>query len=338
MPRKVPHPRKRRKRNVYYLFMIVILLGLLTLGYFSINNTSSRLPQQNSPQELPSIGAATQFGVYIHGGEMANIADASIGAGNFQIIGVFEHLKNDGPGNPNKLKSICDDGFTPLISWETWGGRESNVTYSLADIASGKYDDLLYVYLDRFKKICHDTQIVIRFNHEMEMRPSYGHKHWTPWQGQPEEYTATWRHVVELAKNGGYDNIKWLWSPNRADEYIHPYYPGDKYVDFVGVTLNYPTANATTYTNFEDFYEPNKKTLESFNKPIIIGETGYYNDDEQEVADWINGAFHYLRNEPMIVAAIWFNEKTERADYRIEATEAGKRAFINNMKIITNHN
>lgn len=291
-------------------------------------------PQLVKPEQvpLPAIGTPTQFGVYINGGQMAQDANESIGAGQLDIIGIFEHWKPEGVSSVNKIESACAGGFTPLISWESWRGKNSGVIYELHDISAGKYDGLVLNYLNQLQEICDDTNIIIRFDHEMEMRPTYGSP-WSPWQGKSAEYVQAWRHVVTLARNNNFDNLKWLWSPNRADQYVYDYYPGGEYVDYVGMTLNHPTITGPIYSSFEEFYSPNKEVLESFNKPIIIGEAAYYHFDEQYIAAWIDGTFSYAKQDEKIVALVWFNQEMDHLNYNIEATKAGREAFGRNMAI-----
>jgi hypothetical protein len=311
--------------------LVAVVLEVRQLGFANsmrVDAVSIYKPQQ---PPLPAVGSPTQFGVYIYGNQMAYEANETIGAGNLDIIGVFEHWKATGVSSVNKIESACAGGFTPLISWESWEGKNSGIVYELHDIAEGKHDELILNYFNQLKEICGDTQIIIRFDHEMEMRPTYGSP-WSPWQGKPFEYIQAWRHVVTLARNSSFENFKWLWSPNRADQYVHDYYPGGEYVDYVGMTLNHPTLTGTIYGSFEQFYAPNKEVLESFGKPIIIGEAAYYHFDEQQIAGWIDGAFEYAKRDENIVALVWFNHNMDHLNYSIEATRAGHEAFVRNMK------
>lgn len=296
-----------------------------------VSGTPELSKRQVSKYPLPSVGDKKQFGVYIYNGQMAPDVNAKLGANNLKIFGLFEHWSPEGISNENKLTSICSEGYTPLISWESWQGKNSQKVYELKDIAAGKYDEMIVAFLDDLKTICEDVNVIVRFDHEMEMRPSYGYP-WTPWQGKSMEYVAAWKHVTTLAKDRQFLNVKWLWSPNRADQYIYDYYPGDDYVDYVGMTLNHPTITGTVYGSFGQFYTPNKRYLDAFNKPIIIGEAAYYSASEENIAKWIDGTFEYVRQDDRIVALVWFNQNLTHLNYGLEATTLGKEAFIRNMR------
>ena len=55
----------------------------------------------------------------------------------------------------------------------------------------------------------------------------------------PEEYKAAFRYVSEYFKNRN-DNVAIVWSPNHVSNWyinLDDYYPGDEYVDWVGISL-----------------------------------------------------------------------------------------------------
>jgi len=102
--------------------------------------------------------------------------------------------------------------------------------------------------------------VLVRFAHEMNGT-------WYPWGQQPTEYIATFRRVANAVRAA--PGSRTLWSPNdgtsypftrsnraapsqpdldlldtnrdgaldAADDPYQPYYPGDEYVDWVGLTL-----------------------------------------------------------------------------------------------------
>ena len=53
----------------------------------------------------------------------------------------------------------------------------------------------------------------------------------------PSTYVAMWQHVVNYFRNAGVTNVKWVWAPNVDDGTgtMAAYYPGDGYVDDVGL-------------------------------------------------------------------------------------------------------
>lgn len=77
--------------------------------------------------------------------------------------------------------------------------------------------------------------VAISFGHEMN-------GHWYPW-GTKDTTAATfvkaWRHIHDLFQEEGATNVVWVWSPNVVNPVpsvkLEPYWPGDAYVDWVGI-------------------------------------------------------------------------------------------------------
>lgn len=305
-----------------FLVMAILALGAWLLVFAGdekkqIEMFFSDVLSRELAAELPTTGTKDWYGVYFaESTETVAHVDELLGA-QADIMAVFESWSEEGLATQEKISEVCRSGRLPLISWQSWGGKDSGISYDLADIATGTYD----AYIDAFAKdvvaACGDRPVLVRFDHEMEMRPSYGYP-WTPWQGRPDEYVAAWRHVVERVRSQqGGEHLYWLWSPNRADEYILPYYPGNDVVDYVGVTLNHPTVTGTVYESFQAFYEPNKLALEQFNKPIIIGEAAYNFQSMSTYEPWVRGAFAYVAQDPRLVAVVWFNQELGHVNYGI---------------------
>ena len=99
---------------------------------------------------------------------------------------------------------------------------------------------------------------------------------WGPQNNSPEDYIAAWRHVVDRFKANGVTNVLWVWSPHPAYKNYDLYYPGDKYVDWVGAgTLNYGTvASWSQWYTFDDIFGKYYPQFARYNKPIMISEFG----------------------------------------------------------------
>lgn len=106
-----------------------------------------------------------------------------------------------------------------------------------------------------------------------------------------------WQYIVNRLRRGGATNIKFVWCPNvwhnsnTTDP--RPYYPGDAYVDYIGVDAFVPSTASPRidpYTLILPYY----KMLAAFTaKPFILGSmgvaefTGEYGTNNQVV----NGSF-----------------------------------------------
>ena len=58
---------------------------------------------------------------------------------------------------------------------------------------------------------------------------------------EPEEYIAAYRHIVDRMRADGVDNVAFVWHSYAAPPYgghpISAWYPGDDYVDWVGISV-----------------------------------------------------------------------------------------------------
>jgi len=182
-----------------------------------------------------------------------------------------------------QARAIYSLGSVPVLTWEPWlndfdkekHNGLKDVKYrdkgGLNDIASGVYDFYLETWVEGLKT--YGKPIYIRFGHEMNDPYRYT---WGPQNNTADEFIAAWQHVVTYFKNAGANNVIWIWSPHPAYGYFKEYYPGDEFVDWVGVgTLNYGTVAVwSQWWGFDDIYGNFYNDLAAFNKPIMITEFG----------------------------------------------------------------
>ena len=49
------------------------------------------------------------------------------------------------------------------------------------------------------------------------------------------KFRAAWIHTWTLFQQEGATNVEWVWCPNNGNYPYKGFYPGDRYVDWVGV-------------------------------------------------------------------------------------------------------
>ena len=108
---------------------------------------------------------------------------------------------------------------------------------NLADGAAGDYDRYFRELAQKLVA-AGDGAATIRLGWEFNGR-------WFPWRvspraGNPDdarEFVADWRHIVILMRSASGSHFKFDWTVNDGSSDINPTtaYPGDAYVDFVGV-------------------------------------------------------------------------------------------------------
>jgi len=223
----------------------------------------------------------------------------------------------------NEIKNLGATGQAPLITWEPY-------EQSLSGIASGAYDK----YLQESAAIAKSwgKPLMIRFAHEMN-------GNWYPWGASTAtsttnsaSYVAAYRHVVDVFRASGATNVKWVWSPNvqESTKYqMAPYFPGDEYVDYVGLDgYNWGTNNGETWQTFEQVFSSSYAVATQLTSdPVIITETGS-SEVGGSKADWIRTSFMQTipQKFPRISAVIWFNRAKED-DWRINSSQSSLEAY-----------
>ncbi|MDD4604253.1 MAG: glycosyl hydrolase [Bacteroidales bacterium] len=182
-----------------------------------------------------------------------------------------------------QVKAILEMGSIPVITWEPWLTDFSIEDYpnlkkpeyrdkgGLADVAKGLYDPYIRQWANDAKQF--NSLIILRVGHEMNDPYRYP---WGPQNNKANDFIAAWKHIFNVFKAVGAINIIWVWSPHPAYGWFDAYYPGDKYVDYVGISaLNYGTvASWSQWWTFDDIVGKPYHELMKFNKPIMITEFG----------------------------------------------------------------
>jgi beta-mannanase len=182
-----------------------------------------------------------------------------------------------------QVESIRALGSIPVITWEPWLTDFNAEDYprlraikerdkgGLKDITKGLYDNYIIEWALEAAKI--KSPLFLRVGHEMNDPYRYP---WGPQNNSANDFIAAHRHIHKLFSKVGATNVIWIWSPHPAYGFFNEFYPGDTYVDYVGVSaLNYGTvASWSKWWSFKEIFGNYYKTLSRFKKPIMITEFG----------------------------------------------------------------
>ncbi|MER7769410.1 glycosyl hydrolase [Kitasatospora sp. NPDC096140] len=227
------------------------------------------------------------------------------------VLEYYAHWK--GGFDTAGVRRIYEAGALPYMAWEPYD-------HSLASIAAGDTDDYVRGVAKAVAKL--NLPIAVSIAHEMN-------GDWYPWGRQassPADFVGAWRHVHDIFDQAGATNVIWVWSPNITDPApntrLAPYYPGDTYVDWAGMTGYFTKSGPKT---FETLYGPTMAEIRTFSKkPFFISETASEQGKRQR-AD-IDQLFSGLEAHDDIVGFVWFNI-VKRADWRVEAVPDTLAAF-----------
>ena len=125
---------------------------------------------------------------------------------------------------------------------------------------------------------------------------------WGPQNNSPVDFVKAWKHVRSIFDTIGVDNVLWIWAPHPAYKQFGEFYPGDKYVDYIGVgVLNFGTSVSwSKWWSFDELFGKQYDELEAYGKPIMITEFGSLSVGGNR-AEWFEDA---LKNIPGIYCAI----------------------------------
>lgn len=292
------------------LVVIVVVLGLLRL-------TSSGT---NGPG--PADPSMRYLGVYEPGSPQsyAKVDGFARDVGRSPNLVTYYSFWYE-PFQTTFAETAASHGATTIVQIEPY-----NV--SLAKIASGGYDSYLKFYANQiadFKK-----KVVISFGHEMN-------GYWYPWgyhSTPAATFVAAWKHIVDVFRQQGANNVIWLWQVNSLNSKTGPpqdWWPGANYVTWVGVSGYYylPTSN------FDNVFNPVMFAIRQFTQdPLLIAETavGPPAGQKRGIADLFAG----IRLNH-ILGLVWFDQHSKGTlyqgeDWRLEDNPAAIKAFRSGLK------
>ncbi len=231
---------------------------------------------------------------------------------------------------PAAADAVRSHGATPMITWEPWDpstGSASQPDYSLSRIAAGAHDALISRWASQMA--AYGQPVWLRFAHEMN-------GNWYPWGAgvngnSPSQYVAAWRHVHDIFVAAGATNVTWVWSPNVVMDgtpALSSLYPGDSYVDWVGVDgYNWgATASWSSWQTPDQVFGATLAALTQISsRPVVIAESATTEVGGNK-AQWIQQFFSMLGANPRVKAFVWFNLNKE-TDWRIESSSGAQSAF-----------
>jgi hypothetical protein len=208
-------------------------------------------------------------------------------------------------------------GSTVMVSWRgpTYGeinGGSSDARIARAAKAFARYG----------------KPVLLRWGWEMN-------GDWYTWGGPRNDndtagFRTAWRRLHRIFGEQGADNVSWVWSPNwnsspdKEWNSYDRYYPGDEYVDWVGVS-GYNLDRQTPQQLFGGIYADY-----SARKPFMISEVGAVDRGGSTKADWITQFADWVTAHPAVASVVWFDTDTHPSvpeKWRIDSTTDALAAY-----------
>jgi hypothetical protein len=257
---------------------------------------------------------------------------------------------------PNEaVTTIADQGVVPFIRMmprSNWHGYGTDPVYRMQRFVDGDFDD----DLRRWARAARDTNVPLMVEFGTEVNGD-----WFPWNGKwnggsetdeygnprladgPERFRDAYRHIIDLFRAQGADNITWVFhadaesSPGADWNSMAAYYPGDDYVDWLGLSVYGPQEPGEEWRAFRPVMDRGYAELSKVadEKPIGLLEFGAIQEDGNELkAEWIRDALETVAGKryPRLAAVSywasrWRNGDGSVSDMRLDSSEATQRAY-----------
>jgi mannan endo-1,4-beta-mannosidase len=191
---------------------------------------------------------------------------------------------------------------------------------TVADIAAGDSNNYITDFADQVKAA--GVPVALSFGHEMN-------GNWYPWGttgATPANFVAAWRLIHAIFAAAGADNVIWVWNPNvitATEVPLQPYYPGDSYVDWIGLTGYFPMSGPTT---FGQLFGSTMTEIRGFtHKPFIIVETAVQSGPNETgcVRSLVSGVVH----SSDVLGFVWFEYDKQGVDWSLASRPAVRDAL-----------
>lgn len=195
------------------------------------------------------------------------------------------------------VKTIHGYGRQPFIRMMALSSYDRicpDTLYTLQRIIDGDFDEELKAWANDAKAA--DFPLMVEFGTEVNGE-------WFPWNGAwnggdtlagygdpslpdgPERFRDAYRHIIELFRGQGVGNVTWVFHvnceniPDESWNRMASYYPGDDYIDWIGIsaygalTPKEARQEWRLFTEIMDISYPEFAAI-SANKPLAVLEFG----------------------------------------------------------------
>jgi mannan endo-1,4-beta-mannosidase len=223
--------------------------------------------------------------------------------------------------NPLDVKAVQNAWSYGALYYMVWEPYHTTV----AAIADGRSNGYITRFASEVRAL--NLPIAISFGHEFN-------GFWYPWGTTgttAADFVAAWRLIHRLFAAAHATNVVWVWNPNDISAEpqlpLSEYYPGDAYVDWVGITGYFSTTGPHT---FDGLYGPTMQEIRGFTaKPFFIAETSVETgpDDVAAAQNLVSG----VRERSDVIGFVWFNFYKAGVDWRLGTRPPVQQAIASGL-------
>lgn len=244
------------------------------------------------------LGVALQEGAGIGGGDLLSAVDALPVKPGLVPVWCRWTTETPRPMPPDSdfptesVRGLRERGIRPVVFWEPVGDHDQ--------VLSGEWDSYLRAWALAASS---EGRVIVRLAHEQNAP-------WMPWSvgrrdNNAASYVAMWRHVVRIVRRFA-PGVRFLWCPDVSNvRLIVPTFPGDRWVDLVGVDgYRWPGKPLTPSAIYGRAITA-VRALSA--RPLVIAEFGVAGDyPEAERRRWLLNATRYFLEQD-VHSAIYFD-------------------------------
>lgn len=297
------------------------------------------------PKLVPTCGVLWGIhpGAASPGADLAAATAASEAAAGrpFDVVHTYHDFSGEGSNGrfPDAADvAVVKSGHILHIGWSTslYGQEPGFVPW--ADIAAGKYDDRIDATAARLVAFEHGHPGVgyfLDFDHEPDGRDR---------SGTAGEYQAAARRVHNRLADAGVRNAVWVWVMENVVTDAAPFYPGDRYVDWIGYDpYNWVSCDGHSdpWKSFAETVTPTYDALLAADwhgpKPLMLAEYGSVEGPgDHDKADWFGGLPTALSSLPELRAVDYFDDSGQTAGcgWAVSSSPQSQQAFADAGKAV----
>ncbi|MBT8219600.1 MAG: hypothetical protein KJP00_07240 [Bacteroidia bacterium] len=215
--------------------------------------------------------------------------------------GITKSLKND-TGSTQNHQMLVDSFPNTVVHSAMWMVGKWDVA---KNAGKGAYDNVIKKYSTWAKTV--NRPIYLRIGYEFDGPHN---------ELEPREYVKAYQRIVKLMRAEGAQNIAFVWhsyaAPPFKDYPISAWYPGDDYVDWIGISV---FGHAYGSSDFGPHCDNVLEFARQHKKPTIIAESnpvkGIDSENNEVWDQWFVNFFTFIYNKN-IKAVSFINEDWSR--------------------------
>lgn len=268
-------------------------------------------------------------------GDDVHALESAVGR-NMDIVYTWRGIDQPNVPGDRERRMIAEGRFVHTNIEARRFTRAGHPAIPYRNIVNGEFDTSLRAQARAIAEL--DVPYFVTFDHEADGKNRYNNR------GTPAEFVRSWRHIVDLYRSEGADNVIWVWNvtgwPGNVNR-LPGLWPGNDYVDWISWEAYNMTGcdkmnNWTHVDSFEDALSPTYDWIQEEGpkhgidptKPVMIGEMGTTDIGPRETLKWYTDVPDVLkRYERVRAVKLWDSKVGDGCDFRIRTNEYARRGF-----------